>query len=213
MALSILEVALGTLLHSIRAHDNDAITANATILTQCPTPTVRVTSPLGASPHRLDKKYTQDGSDDFPPLAWELTDGTAAGTVASWALIIEDIDAPIWFAPLHGLFYRIPAAQATWGGADLAVVGTPPKGKGAGLVGGARFSPNIRGRVWAGPRPVLNHGSHRYLFQVLAVGEGVDWAGLDASGGGRAGKEALRRAVEGKVLGWGVWVADYERKW
>ena len=62
--------------------------------------------------------------------------------------------------------------------------------------------------VWGGPKPVLGHGLHRYMFQVVGLSSDVE--------GGKLSKVATRaeleRAVDRKVVAWGVWIGTYERK-
>jgi phosphatidylethanolamine-binding protein (PEBP) family uncharacterized protein len=70
-----------------------------------------------------------------------------------------------------------------------------------------RVGRNRRGTVFAGPRPVLGHGLHRYMFDVVGLREPL--VGL----GDGATKEEVGKAVEGKVVGWGRWMGTFERRW
>lgn len=69
----------------------------------------------------------------------------------------------------------------------------------------------MRGLVWIGPRAPMGHGVHRYFFQLVALGEGLDVKVGDAEEG--ATREEVARACEGKVVGWGVWVGTFESRW
>ena len=59
----------------------------------------------------------------------------------------------------------------------------------------------------------MGHGPHRYFFQVVGV-RGVQWE----EEGGKREAGALRRdelveIIQGKVVGWGVWIGVFERRW
>src|SRR5262249_57465615 len=61
----------------------------------------------------IPKKYTCEGSDTSPPLAWN---GAPQGT-RSFALIVDDPDAPDPKAPkmtwVHWVLYNVPAATTS----------------------------------------------------------------------------------------------------
>ncbi len=65
---------------------------------------MQLTSVAFSEGEMIPAKYTCDGDDLSPPLAWS---GAPAGTQA-FALIADDPDAPIgtW---VHWVFYNIPA--------------------------------------------------------------------------------------------------------
>ena len=54
------------------------------------------------------------------------------------------------------------------------------------------------------------HGEHRYFYQVIALGEGLDAGRMSEV----ATKEELGRevSVEGRMLAWGEWIGVAERK-
>jgi len=56
----------------------------------------------------------------------------------------------------------------------------------------------------------LQHGEHRYFYQVIALGEALDRAKLSEI----ATKEDLATevSVEGRILAWGEWIGVAERK-
>jgi Raf kinase inhibitor-like YbhB/YbcL family protein len=106
----------------------------------------------------IPPKYSCDGADISPPLAWK---DVPAGT-QSLALIVEDPDAP------SGVF-------AHW-----VVFGIPPTAEGlaenaskAGMPAGAKQGRNSAGRTgWFGPCPPS--GAHHYVFTLYAVNVEVD---------------------------------------
>src|SRR5258706_7986954 len=72
-----------------------------------------LTSTAFAAGQPIPKKYTCEGDDRSPPLAWS---GAPAAT-KSYALIVDDPDAPDPAAPrmtwVHWVLYNIPAATTT----------------------------------------------------------------------------------------------------
>jgi Raf kinase inhibitor-like YbhB/YbcL family protein len=124
----------------------------------------------------IPKKYTCEGADISPPLAWS---GAPAGT-KSLALIVEDPDAPDPAAPkrvfAHWILYNIPAGTALL--AEGASAASLPKEAVEGH--------NDFGRAgYGGPCPPI--GRHRYFFKlhaldtVLTVGMPLDKKGLEAA--------------------------------
>lgn len=138
-------------------------------------------------------KYTCDGADVSPPLAWnDVPQGTAA-----LALIADDPDAPTrtW---VHWVLYNVPA---TAGGApeDVSKVAAPKELKGA--VQGRNDS---HGVGYRGPCPPPGP-AHRYFFKVYAL------AGpLELEPG--ASKQDVERAMEGHVLATAQLMGTYARK-
>ncbi|KAJ7308514.1 hypothetical protein DFH08DRAFT_719746 [Mycena albidolilacea] len=59
------------------------------------------------------------------------------------------------------------------------------------------------------PRPLMNHGPHRYFYEVIALGEPLDPKLLNS----KSTREQIADAIVGQVLGWGMWVGSYERVW
>jgi Raf kinase inhibitor-like YbhB/YbcL family protein len=105
--------------------------------------------------------YTCDGNDVSPPLRW--TDAPAE--TKSFAVIAEDLDAPSGVFT-HWLVYGLPA------NARELPEGVPQR---PNLDGGARQGRNDFGTVgYGGPCPPS--GSHRYVFTVYALADGLDLA-------------------------------------
>jgi phosphatidylethanolamine-binding protein (PEBP) family uncharacterized protein len=190
-----IEGTLGTLLSSQKGRDAKLFT-NTPPFASYPTPTIPISSPdCGASGSSMAKDYSQLGSERFPILQWP-----ANPEVKEWLVIVEDPDAPLPSPIVHGLYFGIPGETREFGGEKVV-----PNGelKGAGF----RVGKNRGGTVYIGPRPVLGHGVHRYMFDVVGLREGL--AGLSEF----PTKEECVKAVEGKVVGWGRWMGTFERKW
>ena len=144
--------------------------------------TLTLTSPAFADGAAIPARHTCDGEDVSPPLAWS---GAPDGTVA-YALIVDDPDAR-GFA--HWSLAGIPADRTT-----LA----------EGQAGDGIEGRNDFGRSgWGGPCPPS--GSHRYVFELFALSEPLDLEpGFDA--------EAMRAAMEGRVIGSGRLTGTYRRE-
>ena len=141
----------------------------------------------------IPQRYTCDGSDVSPPLAWF---GLPAGT-KSLALIVDDPDAPDPAAPkmtwVHWVLYNLPP-----------VAGELPEGAPAkALPPGALPGVNDWQRTgYGGPCPPV--GRHRYFFKLYALD-----AVLPDLGG--PAKAAVEKAMQGHVLGHAELMGQYQR--
>lgn len=141
----------------------------------------------------IPQRYTCDGEDRSPPLAWS---GVPPGA-RSLALIVDDPDAPDPKAPrrvyVHWVLYDLPpGAPGLDEGVDPAAL---PPGTLEGL--------NDWGRTgYGGPCPPI--GRHRYFHKLYA---------LDTVLGdlGRPTKARLLEAMEGHVLAEAELVGTYQR--
>jgi Raf kinase inhibitor-like YbhB/YbcL family protein len=141
----------------------------------------------------IPSRYTCEGADRSPPLAW--TD-PPPGT-RSFALVLDDPDAPDPAAP-----------KTTW--VHWVVVGIPSQvrelAEGAGgrpLPTGARHGLNDWQRAdYGGPCPPI--GRHRYFYKLYAL----DTALSELSSPTKA---ELERAMQGHVLARVELVGTYEK--
>jgi len=78
------------------------------------------------------------------------------------------------------------------------------------LTGGFKRGRTQQGMVYIGPRPPMGHGVHRYIFQLVALGEPLVVEGEEGEG---VTREEVVKVCEGKVVSWGVWVGTFESKW
>jgi len=172
-----------------------------------PTPTVTISSPeCGPSGSDLTARHAADGQNSFPSLVWQAPPDTM---VHEYLIVVEDADVPLSSPELHGIYYGIPASLTNVEAASFDKVkkGTFERK----LAGDFKYCPIGRGfggKVWIGPNPMLNHGPHRYFFQVIALNATIDRRELSQF----PTKESFIGAVEGKVVGWGEWVGQYERR-
>jgi Raf kinase inhibitor-like YbhB/YbcL family protein len=106
----------------------------------------------------IPPKYTCEGANVSPPLAWS----GAPATAKSFALIVEDPDAPDPAKPTrvvtHWLAYNIPSTAAAL--AENASKKGMPAGSAQGDNEGNK-------PVYMGPCPPI--GSHRYFFKLFAL--------------------------------------------
>lgn len=137
----------------------------------------------------IPQKYTCDGMDVSPSLAWESLPGEAK----SLALICEDPDAPAgtW---VHWILYNL-SSEIKELAENVPVDKT--------LANGAMQGTNDFGKIgYGGPCPP--GGTHRYYFKLYA---------LDTDLGVEPGitKAQLLEAIEGHVLSEGQLMGRYKR--
>jgi Raf kinase inhibitor-like YbhB/YbcL family protein len=151
--------------------------------------TLKVTSTAFDEGGMISAKYTCDGENVSPPLAWSGVPEAAK----SLALVADDPDAPggTW---THWVIYEIPATEK-----GLAE-NVPARDT---LDGGARQGKNdFKKTGYGGPCPPS--GTHRYFFKLYA---------LDAEPNLPPGvsKEQLLKAIDGHIVAEGQLMGRYQR--
>jgi Raf kinase inhibitor-like YbhB/YbcL family protein len=154
------------------------------------TMSIAIESPAFAQNQAIPSKYTCNGPDVSPPLAWKnIPDKTQ-----SIVLICDDPDAPggTW---VHWVCYDIPASVTTLPEGILKIDSLPGGGK-QGIT-------DFGGIGYGGPCPPS--GTHRYFFKVYA---------LDRMLGVPAGKSKkdIERAMKGHVVAQGQLIGMYSKK-
>jgi len=151
---------------------------------------IMVTSPAFASGKTLDEKYTQNGANMSPPLAW--TKGPA-GT-RSYVVLAEDSGVNRPEPIVHWIVYNIPSSV-------LRLSQEMPPG--ATLEDGALQGKNVAGSTsYIGPKPPAGQ-THPYHFQVFALNTTLD---IDPANADRA---TLIAAMKGRVLAVGDVIGNY----
>jgi Raf kinase inhibitor-like YbhB/YbcL family protein len=148
-----------------------------------------ITSSVFSEGQAIPTRYTCDGPDVSPDLAWSGVPETAA----SLALICDDPDAPMgtW---VHWVLFNIPAD------ADGLSAEIPSD---AILENGARHGKNDFGKLgYGGPCPP--GGTHRYFFKLYALDTQVE---LDSG----STKAQLLEAMEGHILAEAQLMGTYKR--
>ncbi len=153
---------------------------------------MKMSSTTFAHQGEIPERYTCEGEDVAPPLAWsEVPAGTQ-----SLALIVDDPDAPDPAAPkrtwVHWVLYGVPPAAA---GLPEAVRSLPA---------GTREGVNDWGRTgYGGPCPPI--GRHRYFFKLYAL----DLVLPDLQ---RPTKARLEQAMHGHVLAQTELIGTYQKR-
>jgi Raf kinase inhibitor-like YbhB/YbcL family protein len=140
----------------------------------------------------IPRKYTCEGDDVSPPLAWS----DAPAGAKSFVLIVDDPDAPDPRAPktiwVHWVVYNLPASTRA-----LA------EGASRQLPGGARDGQNDWKRTgYGGPCPPI--GRHRYFHTLYALD--VELPDLR-----EPTKALLESAMKGHILGYAELVGTYQK--
>lgn len=141
---------------------------------------------------KLEDRHSAYHDNLSPPLRW-----TAVPGAVSYALIVEDPDAPMEQPFVHWMIWNIPGETTSLpqGMPNNADPITPQ---------GAIQGRNDNGSYgWFGPRPPAGHGVHRYYFQLFALDQHLE---MDAD----TPLEELVNALKGDVIAEGQLVATYE---
>jgi Raf kinase inhibitor-like YbhB/YbcL family protein len=141
---------------------------------------------------RSRQKYTCEGNDISPPLAW---DGVPEGT-KSFALIVDDPDAPDPEAPrvvwVHWVVYNIPSDTTN----------LPKDAESAGLAPDIALGVNdFKKTRYGGPCPPI--GRHRYFHKLYALDTTLDL--------NKPSKSEIERAMKGHVLATAELIGTYKK--
>lgn len=141
----------------------------------------------------IPQRYTCDGSDLSPPLAWS---GLPAGT-KSLVLIVDDPDAPDPAAPkmtwVHWVLYNLPPI------AGELPEGVPAKVLPPGTLQGVN---DWQRTGYGGPCPPV--GRHRYFFKLYALDVVLPDLGKPA-------KAVVEKTMQGHILGHAELMGQYQR--
>lgn len=153
---------------------------------------IRVTSPQLDAGASIPERHTEYGEGRAPALRWQ-----PVGGARSYAVLVEDPDAPTAEPFVHWLAWNIPP--------DMHELPEDIRGDTAPRApSGMRQGRNDRGSIgWFGPRPPAGDAPHHYHFQVLALD-----AMLDLEEG--ASRDELLRTIDGRVIAKGELVATSE---
>lgn len=150
----------------------------------------QLTSSAFGQGEKIPAKYTGDGADVSPSLAWPV----APFGTRSFALICDDPDAPrgTW---VHWVLFNMPSEQQTLD------EGVPTTEK---LANGALQGTNDFGKIgYGGPAPPPGK-PHRYFFKLYALD-----AVLPLPAGST--KSQLVNAMKGHVVDEGELMGTYQR--
>ena len=159
--------------------------------------TIEITSSAFAQGKAIPKKYTGEGADVSPPLAWA---NLPAG-VKELALICDDPDAPVAEPWVHWVIYKIPASAQ---GLPEGIARQSRPSSRPALQGKNSWPDGDENIGYRGPMPPRGHGVHHYYFRLYALDVPIEAdAGLD--------KKALLAKIKGHVLAEGGLMGTYQR--
>jgi len=155
--------------------------------------TFKLTSTAFQPNGSIPSKYTCEGSDTSPPLAW--TDVPPGAK--SLALIVDDPDAPDPAKPqrtyVHWVVYNIPPGTTQFA-ENAAKSGLP--------TGAQNGSNDWKKQTYGGPCPPI--GRHRYFFKLYALD-------TQLSGLNNPTKADLEKAMQGHIVGHTELVGTYQK--
>jgi Raf kinase inhibitor-like YbhB/YbcL family protein len=153
---------------------------------------VTLTSPAQGADGRLADAHSAYHDNLSPPLHW-----TGVPDVQSWAIVVEDPDAPREQPFVHWLIWNIhgESRHLDPGLPNVPRLVTPQ--------GGVQGRNDDGGYGWFGPRPPAGHGLHHYYFQIFALG---DVLAMDED----TPLPELLNALKANTLAKGEMVATYE---
>ncbi|MFQ5866233.1 MAG: YbhB/YbcL family Raf kinase inhibitor-like protein [bacterium] len=151
---------------------------------------IKLTSTAFEEGGMIPKKYTCDGKDVSPPLAWS----SVPTGIKSFALICDDPDAPMgtW---VHWVMFNLPA-DSTKLTENIPLDKILPNGAKQG-------TNDFRKIGYGGPCPPS--GTHRYYFKIYALDTELELeAGIT--------KAQLLKAMKGHILAEGQLMGKYKRE-
>ncbi|MEE8451066.1 MAG: YbhB/YbcL family Raf kinase inhibitor-like protein [Thermoguttaceae bacterium] len=158
---------------------------------------IQVTSSAFEDGQPIPRKYTGEGQDVSPPLAWSgLPEGTK-----ELVLICDDPDAPTAEPWVHWVIYKIPATVT---GLPEGIGHKPRLTRPPGAMQGKNSWPVGQTVGYRGPMPPPGHGTHRYYFKLYALeARMVVEPGVD--------KNTILDEIRGHVLAEGQLLGTYQR--
>jgi Raf kinase inhibitor-like YbhB/YbcL family protein len=146
--------------------------------------TIRVESPAFSNGQTIPRRFTCDGEDVSPPLAFSGLPAQAR----ELALVVEDPDADRF---VHWTVLRIPPETARFA-------------EGRVPAGSIETENSFGDRGWGGPCPPEGEDPHRYVFALYALSRPLD---LDAD----ASPDEVREAIAGAAIARGRLTGEYGR--
>lgn len=153
--------------------------------------TLAISSPAFGNDQRIPAQFSRDGGNVSPPVQWH----GAPGNTRSYALIVEDPDAP------KGTFRHWAAYDIPRDATNLAQgVGSRQQGAAVQMAVNDFGNPQ-----YDGPQPPPNHGVHHYHFRLFAL----DVPDLDVAP--EDGVEAVLEAARAHALEEAEVIGTFER--
>jgi Raf kinase inhibitor-like YbhB/YbcL family protein len=187
-----IERIFGKLLWSVRGHDSH-LACNSGMLKDVPA-SLFVESPAFSDGSPMFAEFAADtiGRNLSPPLAWTGVPPQAAELV----LIMQDPDAPMPRPIVHALASGIQPSRSDLPKGALTAPGDQH----------IRLHKDSLGRIgYYGPRPVVGHGPHRYVFQLVAADRPLPVSPSDDYHG-------VLKALQGHAIAKGMLIGTFERR-
>jgi Raf kinase inhibitor-like YbhB/YbcL family protein len=155
---------------------------------------LELSSPVFSAGGAIPSRYTCDGENVSPPLAW----GDPPADTKSFALVVDDPDAPDPAAPrmrwVHWVLFDLPAETRGLKEGIRSVTDLPA---------GTKVGSNDWGNpTWSGPCPPT--GRHRYVFTLYALD-------TELTESTALSKRSLEEAMAGHILAHTILMGTYER--
>lgn len=151
---------------------------------------MKLSSSVFAPDGKIPAKFTCDSDDISPPLKWL----DAPSNTETFALIVDDPDAPSKSPFVHWVIYNIPKGTSFLSENIL---------RQEQLSNGARQGLNgAKAMGYKGPCPPS--GEHHYHFKLYALDKKLELSGA-------VGKEELLAAMKGHVLGSAELIGTYSK--
>ena len=148
---------------------------------------------------QIPAKYTQAGAEVSPALSWS---GAPEG-IASFVLIVHDLDAPIGNGGddiLHWMLWNIPPASTS------LPEGVP---RGSQLPDGTRQI-SATGPNYRGPGALAMGPTHHYMFELFALDTMLDVPAVGASP--PLTRAAVAAGMAGHIRGKAVYTGLFKRQ-
>jgi Raf kinase inhibitor-like YbhB/YbcL family protein len=160
--------------------------------------TIEITSTAFKHEQPIPKKFTGEGADVSPPLAWSGVPKNAKEIV----LICDDPDAPTPEPWVHWVLYGLsPTIKALPEG----IARKPRLQEPVTAIQGNNSWPAKEAVGYRGPMPPQGHGVHHYYFKLYALD-----TNLDAESG--LSKKAVLAKIRDHIVAEGVLMGTYERR-
>jgi len=154
---------------------------------------IQIKSDAFGSGESIPTQYTADGQNVSPPISWHRI----AGGIESFALLVEDPDAPTPNPFVHWLAYNIPG----WATGIPEAIAHDPQLEQPHMLQGKNSARKIG---YTGCAPPKGDSPHHYHFQLFALDRIL---GLEPG----AGRSDLMKAMKGHVVAAGDLIGTYQR--
>lgn len=189
-----IEGFFGWLLFNFKDHENKMFTKKS-MFADVPC-AIEVECIDTSVPNRLEQRHELLKDNQFPCISWKLGDSLAAD-IKTFAIIVQDIDLPLPFVALHGCFFNISAEKRAFNEEDIIAI----REKNSNV----KYIKNILGTIYEGPRPLMNHGDHRYVYQIIGLKTPLDVSS-------EAKFEVFENSFLENILAYGSWTGAYKRE-